>query len=218
MLCRVIESRPSRARLPSHTWFAIHQLHLVAYRWRGEDRRGNSSNLPYKHLPWPVVYYDETAFRYPRMSPPENDFEETRPDLIYPSGRPMRADFVESISAIQREDEAVARRREEALKHALRARGIPSDPDGKNFLAARARAIEARRAKNAQLELLAKANIAAAAAAPSGIRNPAAKLEPQQPSRWTVYAAAGLATCLLLSGTWFLGPLLAAKFARLISH
>lgn len=73
------------------------------------------------------------------------------------SGAPRRSiqgrtELEDSLLAARRENQAQEKRRSIALSQALKGRPLQSDPDGKLFLAQRARAIEARRAENARLD------------------------------------------------------------------
>lgn len=73
------------------------------------------------------------------------------------SGAPRRSiqgrtELEDSLLAARRENQAQEKRRSVALSQALKGRPLQSDPEGKLFLAQRARAIEARRAENARLD------------------------------------------------------------------
>jgi hypothetical protein len=140
-----------------------------------------------------------------------DDFEATQPDISYPEPPPIWHDFSDSISSVHREDEAVARRRSTALKHALRARGLSSDPGGSNFFAARARAISARRLANAEIELF--RDSLSPVSVSSGPMLGEASLAPRLPAWITPlrpYAAPVLVALVVLSGVWILGPFVAA--------
>lgn len=84
-------------------------------------------------------------------------WQHTKP-LPQPTRHRMRGrtDFEDSLLSARREEQAKEKRRFQAMTEALKARGIPSDPDGSRFRAAREQAIATRRAENARLQTMFK--------------------------------------------------------------